>query len=178
MAVPGSGGASVLPASFVLDSGAYISRIPESVLKQVGVRPPDVQVSMTLKGGSRNVRFANGLVVAVTRETIALQLMVHTPWDPVIPDSDELFAVMLCCDSAVIVERMTHKKPGLNLNSSMFQPAQVRRAMPVSASRIPTTYLVLRSLTWHCEARLIVKSSCVVVVAAAGSGGSDSSKHE
>lgn len=77
--VPRSGRLGGLSASAGLDSGADVSSIPESVLKQLDARLPGVNVRVPLEQGARTVRLINDHVVSATHRPVALQLTVHTP---------------------------------------------------------------------------------------------------
>lgn len=82
MAVHGSGGLGVFLASVVLHSGADVSSVRDPVFNQLEACSPGIEVRMTPKKGSWDVKLGNDHVVMMTHETVALQFTVHTPWGP------------------------------------------------------------------------------------------------
>lgn len=136
--LPGSGGLGSLPALAMLGNGADISSIPDPALRQLEPCLPSVQIRMTLTDSVRTVRLANRQVVTVYHEIIAIQPTVHTPWVPIVLNS-ELYVVMFDSDLVCILDLVNSDKFGLNLNSDMFHLGRAApRTMPVSSIENPS----------------------------------------
>lgn len=81
--VPGVGEHRPLYAKVVLDSGADVSCIPESLCRFLKTKFPGIPICSTLIKGNLFVRLARGQSVTVKQKLVPLRLKLHTAWGTV-----------------------------------------------------------------------------------------------
>eukprot|EP00903_Cladosiphon_okamuranus_P011351 g10699.t1 len=135
LSVPGAAKPTVCPAPAVLDSGAGVSTIPESIVRKLQVANPDVQIAHAMDPVPA-LRVADGRDLRVTQKTCPVRLALHTSWGPVVV-SPQSFAVMPGADDVVIIGKPMLKRLGIDVDASAEETARAGHEARVTGVESP-----------------------------------------